>query len=341
MKQQMVCFFVCLSCIAVGRAAGDAPYYFTYEFNRATGHILFGGTSLGTAKNTVFAQSVTGGERRSLFQSRDGEVFTFSVAPESGHVAILEQVLKHGVSPARANFSDGGRRGFERSVLHVIAPNGTPLGTVQAVRAFSWRPSGGQLAVVTGEYRGHDIEPKLTGVWIYNVEARKVRRIATNGRYVEWAKFDDNLYVWDPAAAVGRQVSRYNVAIGRVEPTGYHSNRFSPTGEYYFKPDGIAGRPEIYSRPGNHGITRQSRVFSDVVAFESESWAPDADVLMLTIRKADRSVARMLYTPASDTGVEILRRGIVGWGRSSQELLVASGDTVSLRRLTELQAQVK
>ncbi|MGB2694658.1 MAG: hypothetical protein WBD55_05655, partial [Dehalococcoidia bacterium] len=69
-------------------------------------------------------------------------------------------------------------------------------------------------------------------------------------------------------------------------------------------------------------LTSSSRVFANIVAYSPESWAPDGDVLMLTVRKQDRQVVRLLYDVAADTATEVERQDVLSWGRTKNELLM-------------------
>lgn len=315
--------------------------YNVYQVDRSTGDIIFGGAPRGPERGLVLAQTLDG-QRRKVFESSEGEMMGLEIAPRGGTVAVLERIFKTGVSKSEATVvlkrREGDLYGFERTRLWVLSSKGSQIGYVDQVRSFSWRPDGTQIAVVTGEYLGYDIDPKITGVWVYGLADRELQKIRNTGNHVVWARFDDSLYIWDVGAPGRATVTRYDPNIGTSESVSYHSIYFSPSGEYYFKPDGVAGLPGVFSRSGNVELAVQSRVLAGLAAFEPKVWAPDRDVLMLEgRRRSDHAIVYLLYDPAVDSAVEIQRDGVVGWGRNSRELMVGSGDEVSLRPSSDLQ----
>jgi hypothetical protein len=97
----------------------------------------------------------------------------------------------------------------------------------------------------------------------------------------------------------------------------------------------------VFLRKTNADRTAASSIFSDVVAYTPESWAPDADVLMLTARKRDGSVARLLYNADTDTAVEVSREGVFSWGANSRQLVVETEHGATLKAVDELRTSVK
>jgi hypothetical protein len=273
-----------------------------------------------------------GKQPRTVFAVPEGEIFSFAAAPKAGLLAVRERLWVP---------KESGQT--ERALLHIVARDGSILETIEQGRRWSWRASGTDLAVMTGEYQSSNDEPLSTGIWWYTVGTRKLVKISSTGTYVNWAAFDDNIYIWDTAAEGGATVSRYNVRTGASERTSHHSIYFSPTGKYYYKPGGvIAGEADIYLRNNDSSIFRHSRALADVDGFDVEGWAPGVDVVMLdVVRRSDKSTARLLYDPASDSAVEIVREGVVGWGRSGQELIYDDGQSVSLRGFGELRVDRK
>jgi hypothetical protein len=335
---------IAAGCIALvlgtAAVATQAAHQLLYGVDTQTGEVVFGGASRGLDGGVVLvAQS--GKPHRSLFTLPEGQVNGLAVAPVGNKVAVLGRRFDIDVPRSESNFtmkrSTGDRYGFERTRLWIVSSVGERLGHIDQVRSFSWRRDGSHLAIVTGDYVGYDIEPKTTGVWIYEITKGGLQRLPFMGNRVVWARFDDGIYVWDTAVPGRAVVRRYDLTTGLTAVTPYHAIGFSPSGNYYFKPDGIAGPPAVYYRPGNTEISVNSRALADLVAFEPQAWAPDADKLLVEgRRRSDNALVYRIYDPATDTATDVLREGILGWGGTSTELLVAESGTFVTRRIADL-----
>lgn len=173
-------------------------------------------------------------------------------------------------------------------------------------------------------------------MWIFDTVTRERRRVADLGNYVSWAEFDDNLYIWETPEHGPERVMRFDPSRGVVEPTSHHSIYFSPSGDYYFKPVGVFGREDVYWRESNQSLTRVSRTFANLSGLAPQWWAPDRDILMLTAETTDGTQVRLLYDPAMDSAVRVPLDSVVGWGRTGDEVLTISGNSVSLRAVSEV-----
>ncbi|MGB2716774.1 MAG: hypothetical protein WBC51_21510, partial [Vicinamibacterales bacterium] len=251
MKSRLVVSLIGVS-LAASVQATQRPYYF-YAVDPGSGRIFAAGGSTAESRNALVSLS-PGGSLQSIVFKAEGELIALALDRTLSRLAVLERVIELPAKTAQPNFREGKRDGFERSTLHVLNFDGSKVLSVPNVRNFAWRPDGTQLAVALGNYQGHDRDPTITEVRIVGIDGTR-RTIAPAGLYLTWANFDDSIYIWDTATAGKPTVNRYDPAANRLEPTQYHSVYFSRSGAYYYKPEGVAGRPGLYRRNTNADLT--------------------------------------------------------------------------------------
>lgn len=300
--------------------SAERPLYYSYRVHTVSGELVYGGSSDKALNRSVMAINHHSQARRVLFTAPAGEIFSFEMAPTGLLAVSTRDWVKQGEAPP-----------MERSTLHIVDTQGAVIAKVDQGRRYSWRRSGSDIAVVTGDYRGSNEDFATTGVWIVNVPSRTLTKISDDGSHVQWAGFDDSIYIWDTRIIGRPSVRRFDVATRTTETTSHVGIDFSPTGAYYFKPDGIAGRAGIYTRIGNENVILRSSALAAYRHVSPESWAPDADVIMLAVQKDARTFGRVIYDPVNDVAAEVHDSNIVGWGKSSAELLRVHGESVEVR----------
>lgn len=312
-------------------AAEGSPPYYQYEIHPLTGELVAGGSSRAALNRSVVASPRQGGPARVLFTAPTGEIYGYELARTNGLLAVATRVW----SAKRPQVT-------ERVTLHVVDVKGNTITTVDQGRRYSWRRDGSAIAVVTGEYRGANEDFASTGVLVLDVGSKTVRKISDRGNYVVWAAFDDNIYIWDTGIpGTLHPVHRYNLAIGQLEETSHLGIELSPSGKYYFKPDGVAGRPGIYTTDVDDSVLLKSRALAAYQHVNPVSWAPDRDVLMLIVQKASTAAGfvRAMYDPTADsvTELDVDKSSVVGWGATSSEVLVfQGGESISVRAVADL-----
>ncbi len=250
------------------------------------------------------------------------------VSPDGTMIAVLDRVLEYGVRPGEATFEDavegtrGGKvLGYEQSTLRVLSLAGLEIGAVQQVRDFAWSPDGRYLALVTGQYVGHDLPYSHGAVWIYELGARTSAKVLDQGNYVTWPAFDGNVYVWSTVTADAPKVFRLRSPDWKVERTDLKSIYFSPTGRYYFRPVGVAGRQGVFRTIDDSEWEPPGlRVASP---FEPVRWHPARDVLW--IRTSPRqpgppTTVDVLYDFDDESAVEVRSR-VLAWADDAQVLV--------------------
>lgn len=311
-----------------------------YQYVPRLHEVFFGGQQRpGPAK--ILAFDVDSRQLRIVADSGARSLFGFRVGA-SGYVAVLERRLQEtdrleqGVIQQR---SESGRLALvrEETVLRILSSDGNEVAAIPAVRDYDWNRDGTALVVATGNYRGHDVDFEPTGVSVYSMQTGSAIRVAADGNYVRWADFDGSVYIWDTMPPKTAHVLRYRYD-GALEATPYHSIYFSATGDYYYKPEAVLGRPEIYLRQTNQGLTATSTAFADVTAFEPTAWAPKGDALLMRIRRrGEPQVVSAVYEP-SVNAMTVLRDApeILGWGSDAQTLLVKVEGTFGLQAIDPL-----
>jgi hypothetical protein len=337
MKKVLVTGLTCAALLCTVRAV-ERPYYM-YAVHRPTGAVFAAGGPR-DSKGVVARLGPTGSARARIFQGT-GEVTALAIDNAFGRLGVVERLIEMPPKTGVENFRIGQAPGFERSTLHVLGQDGRNVLAIPSVRAFAWRPSGTALVIAVGKYRGPNEDAEISSVEIVSIPTGQRSAIASRGLYVSWAAFDDAAYIWDTSAPGGAKVVRYDRSKAVLETTAYHSIYFSPSGKYYYKPDGVAGTPGVFLRHTNADLTAASAVFSGVVAYTPESWAPDADVLMLTARKRDGSVARLLYNADTDNALEVRRESVFAWGANSGQLVIENEEGATLRAVDELRTSAR
>jgi Tol biopolymer transport system component len=211
------------------------------------------------------------------------------------------------------------------------------------VRSYAWSPDGDRIAFVMGEFRGIYANYANTSTWIWDAAGRRRTNISDDGYDVTWAKFDGNVYLWNRVGGIAGKAVRYNIATGALEATSHVSIYFSPSGEYYYHPGGGVGLQEdVYSRATDVGLKAGSRVLSSVLGWRPAGWAPDADLLLMEVRRndsrGDEEMATIVFDPKQDTAVDIPDAEVVGWGYRDDDLVLRTGGRLSVKGVADLKA---
>ena len=114
------------------------------------------------------------------------------------------------------------RRGFQRRVVHVMAPNGRGLRPLRAGQSPAWSPTGRRIAFI-----GPD-----DGTWVMRSDGsrpRRVKRGAANGDSdVDWAPDGRRLVITGSTSTQGLTLFVKNLRSGRVRHLGSSGNAWSP-----------------------------------------------------------------------------------------------------------------
>jgi hypothetical protein len=274
-------------------------------------------------------------------------VFDYSLAPEGDLVAVREQLIAYDVSQERATFTEPSRSGprpsIEQSVLRILTLTGSEVDSIEDVRAYAWSPDGQQVAYVTGKYRGNDREHTRTGTWVWDALERRRQQISSKGYFVNWAKFDQNIYSWDPLGEKLESVTRYNRTTRQMESTRHKSIYFAPSGRFYYHPGGgLLAKENVYDSATDAGLDATSSALAALAGWRPLAWAPDRDVLLIEANRKNAATGRdelitALFDPSTDT-LSVVRPDAVvaGWGTTGDELVVKTGELLQVLRTSDV-----
>jgi hypothetical protein len=133
---------------------------------------------------------------------------------------------------------------FEESQLLIIDLDGVVVDRISNVRRYAWDPRGRQIAYVTGAYNENGIGFETTGTWIYTLSSRENERIYPAGIDVQWARWDGNVYIYDPydRDRPDVRVLRFDPVTEQLTTSTHRGIQFSPNGRYYYE-GGTGGTP--------------------------------------------------------------------------------------------------
>lgn len=273
---------------------------------------------------TLVAHDLAMGESKEFYRAQ-GRVFDFSASPTKGLVAVADQVMN--ASSEEPASSSHHRDVSENVVLRILTSTGDVMDEIPRGRSFAWSPEGHQLAYVVGDYVDLYAPLANQAAWIWDSNTRARTLIAHDVGHLAWAKFDGNLYLWKTRFGGATDVLRYNTGSSRLEPTSHRSIYFSPSGRYYYHPGGGLGLRENVYRTSDDEPLKPSKVLSSLSGFRPRGWAPDADLLLMPAGRRVASLGRsksavLIFDPEHDTATEVRVSELLGWGRTSSELLV-------------------
>jgi len=332
--------WIYLSAAAIAIVVTMSSFWVSTLGQSSVEDLYFTGASVAGEPGEVVASNMVTGEKRSFFRPSDGfRIFDIAKAPQGSLVAVQEQLVRVDVPIEQATFTassqTGDKPGLERMILRILNVDGSHVSSLEDVRSFAWSPAGDRLAYVTGKFVGRDKEHSRTGVWIWNSSDRRTQQISSKGYFVFWAKFDGNVYTWDPVGEGTESVRRYDVATGRLELTRHKSIYFSPSGDYYYHPGGGIGlRENIYLAATDVGLADTSPALSGLGGWLPIAWSPDQDLLLMTVNRRNDGSRRLessmaVYDPKADALSNIRVTGeVVGWGKSSSQIVVKANDQI-------------
>lgn len=105
--------------------------------------------------------------------------------------------------------------------------------------------------------RGSDEEDAKvfsTGTWIFDVATNKEEKVCDEGFYLEWDRFDGNLYINTTSEGLGGYV--YNLGTKQLDKSGLAGVRFSPGGKYYWACSSPTSNVEIIQRETGEVVSR-------------------------------------------------------------------------------------
>jgi hypothetical protein len=297
---------------------------------------------------SVVVRDLANRQTREFFRPQDGHVFDLRIAPSGELVAVTTRLLKFGANAQEATTILNGKPLLEAMTLWILSSAGTQIDAIPGVRLFEWSPDSQHIVYVTGDYRGSLYsEPVNTKTWVWDLADKRRTMITDGGSEVSWAKFDNNIYIWNHPDAGSNRVLMYDTSTGGLVDTKHVSIFFSPSGQYYYHPGPhrTSGRENVYLS-NDTGLEATSRVLRTLNGWTPLGWAPDSDLLLMDAsRKADTpsgdEKVTIVYNPREDTSVDVgaadgdARSKVVGWGENSDELIIRGEGTVDKKAMTD------
>jgi hypothetical protein len=298
--------------------------------------VLQGGATVvfaSTDKSAIVAvDTSTAGPATALYRAGVGrQIVRLSASLHAPLAAVVDQRFTQADS-ARATFSDRQEgtgnvvSGIEESVLHVIGADGKERVAVSDVRDLAWSPDGKRLVVVTGRYTGHDREYADLRTSVVDVQTQRVTEILSRGNFVHWSPSDGAIYIWAVPSGTLGEVLKYSPSDSNVEVTTRKCIYFSPSGKYYYRPAGIAGKPALFRAIDDSEVSGTPGTAA-IEPFAPLGWSPDRDFLLVKSaphRFGERvSVRQMLFDVDADIA-STMSAHVSGWAGPGQGLIVDS-----------------
>ena len=189
----------------------------------------------------------------------EGVLVDIQAARQGELVGVIERLWEENVSKERATFVD--RRADETgqiievysaevSRLLIFNLAGVVVGMIDDVRRYAWDPGGGRIAYLTGSYSEDRFGFEPTGTWVYDLDSGQAERVYEQGREVEWAAWDGNVYIWDlvtqDTGGAQASVLGFDPETGDLFPTLHQGIHFSPQGTYYFAQGAEGAPPRVF-----------------------------------------------------------------------------------------------
>jgi hypothetical protein len=234
-----------------------------------------------------------GSNVRDLFYQAEWPLTDIQTAPRNRLVGVVEHVWEENIDRERATFVD--RRllendevaetfSFEDARLLILSFDGVLRGSISGVRRYAWDPDGRRIAYVSGTY-AEGAGFSTTGTWIYDIETAEAMRIHSGGVDVQWANWDGNIYIYDPANADDPEINvlRFETSTKQLVATPHQGIYFAPDGKRYYRQGSEGSALAVFETETDTRVAAQLLIqFGDRShdAMSARSWV-DEDTLIV------------------------------------------------------------
>ena len=232
------------------------------EYSAASDALIYGGSRYYFSSRspddvqTLYVRN-SGAVSGEVMFNGEGALTDIRASHQAGLVGVVERLLEMNVAKERANYVSRqyDERGnlvevyhYEDARLLLLNLNGEVLHRIPGVRRYAWSPEGDQIAYITGRFTEDGVGFETTGAWLYDIESKQATQIHEGGLDIQWALWDNNVYIYDPANEEFPEsiVYRFDVAEGSAGRTSFKGIYFSPDGTYYYDPGYDAASIRIF-----------------------------------------------------------------------------------------------
>ena len=122
---------------------------------------------------------------------------------------------------------------------------------------------------------------------MYDLSAKQALRIHGGGRDVQWAGWDGNVYIYDPASqeTPGSKVLRFEPQTRELARTAHHGIYFSPDGTHYYA-EGYGGTDlRLFQTNNDEQVSIDSSIPTNRkrIVSHAAGWLDDATLIVPSV----------------------------------------------------------
>jgi len=153
---------------------------------------------------------------------------------------------------------------FDRDWQNVVEIKGR-------IYEYVWHPDSNKIVYVTGEKvkgkRAYSLDVKSDGLWLYDIEEEKKKKILESGTHIRINLEERNLYLWN-----GTKTVSYNFDSGKFSDTSMtvEDGEYSPDQRYYFYYLSMTFDPPYWSPFRIYDVKLNKPLPAELIGFISE-----------------------------------------------------------------------
>ena len=301
-------------------------------YDEESNSLYLGGVQLDTALSDI-----------SNFQSKQkyfNKIYVISKSEEKVLLQIESTIVDFDMSDSgylavSTSESDYQNDMFIREFL-LYDSTGRKLKTIKNVpvlsdrKFYSWSPDGNKIVYVMGKSLMENRNPfQSEGIWMYDIEKDKSRKISDTGVKVNWSRHDNKIYIQNRFEGEGIvDISEYDPVVGKLIKSERNGIFFTDDGKYYFG-------YEVYDYEGYlvfarkiYESTSNKRKYSEK---ENESWKNGVTNFIEFIKNSHNVISWnlrnfMIFDVDKVSSVRKSRKAkLLGWNNDMSKVVVYDG----------------